>query len=220
MALLCCDLDDTLIDRHRIFSAWAADYARSHGRGKDFVEWLICEDDGGYRPREDLWTAVKDALSLDEPIGELISAYRRSFVGYVRSAEPVTDALSKARDSGWAIAVVTNGDDIQVEKLNAAGLAPLVDAVCVSGLEGFRKPHPRIFELAALRCGTELAGAWMIGDNPETDVGGAAACGIESAWLSRGRAWPSNLPFHPTLIAESFPEAAAKIVGEGQISRI
>ena len=34
-----------------------------------------------------------------------------------------------------------------------------------------------------------LGGAWMVGDSPEADIGGAAAVGLPSVWLHRGRGW-------------------------------
>jgi len=40
----------------------------------------------------------------------------------------------------------------------------LLDACCISGELSIRKPDPRIFEIAAARCGESLDDAWMIGD--------------------------------------------------------
>jgi FMN phosphatase YigB (HAD superfamily) len=54
-------------------------------------------------------------------------------------------------------AIVTNGmTDNQREKIYHTGLASLVDAWCISGEVGIRKPDRGIFELAAQRCGTRL----------------------------------------------------------------
>ncbi|MET7695611.1 HAD hydrolase-like protein [Streptomyces sp. NPDC005483] len=50
-----------------------------------------------------------------------------------------------------------------------------------------RKSAARLFELAAAGSGTQLtAGDWMSGDNPETDIAGAAAAGLRTIWV-RGR---------------------------------
>ena len=85
---------------------------------------------------------------------------------------------------------MTNGDaDGQRAKLERLGLLPLLDACCISGELGIRKPDPRIFEVAASRCGRDLAGAWMVGDG-EVDIIGARRAGIRSVWLHRGRTWP------------------------------
>jgi putative hydrolase of the HAD superfamily len=102
--------------------------------------------------------------------------------------DSVVGSLAKARQAGWAIAVVTNGDTFQYEKVTHANLSAFVDTVCVSGVEGIRKPDPRNFELAADRCGVTLARSWMVGDNASTDIGGAVASGVSSVWLAYGRA--------------------------------
>ncbi|MFI6811893.1 HAD family hydrolase [Nonomuraea sp. NPDC050328] len=51
-----------------------------------------------------------------------------------------------------------------------------------SGLEGVRKPDPRLFELAAQRCG----GGWMVGDDLTADIQGAAAAGLRTIWVDHG----------------------------------
>ena len=83
--------------------------------------------------------------------------------------------LLDARAKGWSLSVVTNGDaTVQGRKATAAGLDELVDAVCISGALGVRKPERRIFELAAERAGAALDNGWMIGDNPEAPDPAAA----------------------------------------------
>jgi FMN phosphatase YigB (HAD superfamily) len=214
MPLLLCDLDDTLLDRRSIFSEWAADYATVRGLGEMFVSWLIEQDGEGYPPREELWAAVKERLGLVEAVDQLVASFRQGFVGFMRCTDSVLDALARARKAGWLIAIVTNGDAFQQQKIDHSRLDALVDAVCISGLEGCRKPDPRIFELAASRCGVALQGAWMVGDNPETDIGGAVACNVNSIWLANGRSWPDSLDFHPNRTADSFGEAVDFLLNE------
>ena len=57
----------------------------------------------------------------------------------------------------------------------------------ISEEAGVSKPNPRIFALAAQRVRMRLRGAWVVGDSPEADIGGAAAIGLPSVWLHRGR---------------------------------
>jgi putative hydrolase of the HAD superfamily len=210
--LLLCDLDDTLIDRSAIIRDWANEFASAHALDNELAAWLILQDGDGYRARDEMWTSIKERLGLDDPVEQLIREYRRQFIQLIRCEESVVSSLTKARATGWSIAIVTNGEAFQYEKVNQSGLAPLVDAVCVSDLEGCRKPDPRLFQLAAERCGSSLDGAWMIGDNSEADIGGATACGIKSSWLSLGRSWPAELEYQPTRIAHSFAEAAESIL--------
>lgn len=46
----------------------------------------------------------------------------------------------------------------------------------------YRKPHPRIFEIALRKAGLKPQEAWYCGDNAVFDVDGAAASGIFPVW--------------------------------------
>lgn len=214
--MLLCDLDDTLMDRTGNFARWANEWAGARNLDAEFVTWLTERDEAGYRPRAALWADVKARLYLAEPVEALVDAYQRSFVRHAVCSQSVLASLADARARGWTIAILTNGEAFQHEKIDNAGLRELVHDVLVSGIEGIRKPDPRFYELAASRCGLSLEGAWMIGDNPSTDIAGAVACNIHSVWLSMGRVWPSDLPFEPTHSAASFPEAVALAIGHPQ----
>ena len=97
-------------------------------------------------------------------------------------------------------------------KVVAAGLGDLIDACCISEAEGFWKPAPELFRIAAERCGESLEDAWMIGDNPITDIGGAAGLGIKTVWIRLGRTWPADLAYQPTRQADTVSEAVAVIL--------
>ena len=120
--------------------------------------------------------------------------------------EEVIDRLRALRADGWKIAVVTNGDHHgQAGKIEQLGLARHLDACCISGELGIRKPEPRILEIAAARCGAALADALMIGDG-EADIVGAHRAGIPSIWLRRGREWPRS-DLRPGHVADGLLEA-------------
>lgn len=209
--LLLCDLDDTLVDRQSTFRQWAVDLARDRGEDQAFVEWLIGLDNRGYRPRTEFFGAVKERLGLAVALEDLVRDFRRTFAAMYRCEPAVTTVLRDARASGWKIAIITNGSRNQLAKISAAGLDELVDAVCVSEIDGWRKPDVEIFQLGADRCGSTLTGAWMIGDNHEADIGGAHAAGISSVWLSEGRAW-TTAAYRPTHIAQSLPAAVQLVL--------
>ena len=212
MPLLLCDLDQTLVDRTAAFRLWAIALAEAHGVGDDFVEWILSEDGDGDRPRGELFSLVRDRLELADPVEELSDRYMREFTAGFTCEQPVVDALAAARAAGWSIAIVTNGWWPQTGKIDAAGLGHRVDAVCISGIEDVWKPDPRLLEIAAARCGCELEGAWMIGDNPHADIGAAHAAGIDSVWLRYGREW--DIPeYRPTAKADSFAEAVDIVLG-------
>lgn len=79
---------------------------------------------------------------------------------------------------------------------------------------GVRKPDPLIFQLAADTVSEDLAGAWMIGDSAEADIGGAHCAGISSIWLHRQRAW-SLSGFGPTRIMGTCAEAIESLIPVG-----
>lgn len=55
-----------------------------------------------------------------------------------------------------------------------------------------------------------LDGAWLVGDSPESDIGGAVTLGLRSVWLHRGRQW-SEPRYMPTYTADG-PIAALSAV--------
>jgi putative hydrolase of the HAD superfamily len=151
-------------------------------------------------------------------VQELVETYRETYPRLV--APPEAEALAlleELRADGWKIAVVTNGSASQQLKLDAAGLTDLVDACCISDVEGVAKPHAELFRRAAARCGCALDGAWMVGDNPEADVAGAVALGLKTVWLARGRTWAEQ-DYAPTAVADSLA-AALRVVSSGGRAR-
>jgi len=60
-----------------------------------------------------------------------------------------------------------------------------IDAVVISDSVGIRKPRVEIFAAALDRLGAAPAEVLHVGDSLHADVGGAAASGIPSAWITR-----------------------------------
>lgn len=204
--LLLCDLDDTVVDRAGAFRAWAEGFVRQRGLAPDALAWLVEHDDDGYRDRPEFFAGVRDHFGLTTSAAEMQRDYYRVFPGLVRCEPDVADALRQVRAGGWRIAIVTNGSPSQEDKIFATGLDRLVDAWCISSVEGVRKPDPRLLHLASERCRERLDGAWLIGDSPFADVGAAHAAGLSSVWLTRGRSWPRH-DYRPSHEATSFAEA-------------
>ena len=217
MALLLCDLDDTLVDRERVFGLWANDFVQEHGLTSEDRSWLSVLDDGGMTTREQFWESIKRRVGLRQPVEVLVADWAVDFPSRYRCDDGVLDSLADARERGWSLGIVTYGDaDIQARKLVAAGLDVAVDSVCISGAEGFRKPDRRLFAHAADRAGAPLTSGWMIGDNPQADIAGARGAGLRTVWLSRGRTWPVA-DFQPDHQVEH-PAAAIQLVINGGVS--
>jgi putative hydrolase of the HAD superfamily len=73
---------------------------------------------------------------------------------------------------------------------------------------GYEKPHPEAFHLG-LR-GMDASAAWMVGDNPVADVGGAEAVGIRAILVRRTDRSVKRQ-------AESVAAAAELILGDQRI---
>ncbi len=96
-----------------------------------------------------------------------------------------------------------------------AGIASAFDVIVFSSDSRHVKPSPMLFESALNRLDCDPARAIHVGDNLKRDVGGAQALGLDTVWLSDGRA-PAPLlarsPVRPTYILDKLtelPEARA-----------
>lgn len=69
--------------------------------------------------------------------------------------------------------------------LRETGLLDRFDAVVVSETLGIRKPRREIFDAVAQALGLAPAEILHVGDRLEADVAGAAAAGMQTAWLTR-----------------------------------
>ncbi len=191
-SVLLLDLDNSLADREAAFLAWARAKARHWAPDQpDVVAYLVEQDADGFRARGEFFALVAERFGLQQPVQALVAEYRDELSA---ALPPVPDEvkaqLRALRADGWKIAVVTNGDaDVQAAKIKQLELLPLLDACCISGALGIRKPDPRIFQVAAAQCGHSLTGGWMIGDS-EADIVGAHRADVSSIWLHRGRTWP------------------------------
>jgi putative hydrolase of the HAD superfamily len=177
---LLLDLDNTLVDRDAAFeravSAWfpAADLPalrRLDARGRtpraDFCAQVVRRWPGRWEDGGALWEDLRPAIA-----------------GAVRPDPEVLDAMQRLAER-YRMAVVSNGGgDNQRRKLARAGLARFrFEAVLISGEVGFAKPDPRIFRAALGALGLPPGAALMVGDDPERDIAGAAALGIQTLWV-------------------------------------
>jgi len=210
--LLLLALDDTLIDRTAAFRAWATDFLAAIGAPPTDVEWLLSVDADGLTDRWDVAEAIRDRYRLPYSLIDLVEALYEGVIEYVRLEAPVACALEIAYQAGWVPVVVSNGSlREQDAKIRRTGLDRYLAGWVISEEVGVSKPNPRIFALAADRVGMPLTGAWVIGDSPEADIGGATAMGLPSVWLHRGREWLETR-YAPTRISESVIPALATVL--------
>jgi putative hydrolase of the HAD superfamily len=210
--LLLLDLDNTLLDRARAFRTWGEAFLAHIGAPTEDIDWLLDVDADGLTDRWDVAEAIRDRYLLRIAAVELVEALHDGVVAHSRLDPMVACALQIAGDAGWVPVVVSNGVVRQQEtKIRSTGLDRYLADWVISEEAGVSKPNPRIFAIAAQRARMRLAGAWMIGDSPEADIGGASAVGLRSVWLHRGRRW-SEPRFAPTYTADGPIAALAAVL--------
>jgi 5'-nucleotidase len=106
----------------------------------------------------------------------------------LQKSQPLTGVAQTLRQLQGKVGmgIITNGfADIQHARLNQSGLADCFDFILVSEELGVNKPDPRIFEAALARMtDVKAADVLMVGDNPQTDVAGAAGVGMATCWFN------------------------------------
>jgi putative hydrolase of the HAD superfamily len=191
-------LDDTLLDRSGAFRLWAKGFLDEIQAPHDDLDWLLSVDADGLTPRWDLADLIRDRYQLAIPSIDIVEELHEGPLAYEKLDPLVGCALQIAGDAGFVPVVVTNGQaNAQENRIRRTGVDQYVADWVISEQAGVSKPNPRIFALAAQRVRMRLGGAWVVGDSPEADIGGAAAMGLPSVWLHRGREWIDNR-FAPT----------------------
>ncbi|MEU7649885.1 HAD family hydrolase [Streptomyces huasconensis] len=193
MPLALFDLDNTLVDRQTALSDAITTLCCTRGFDAAIEQQMRTEL--ADRATAGDFARLRETFALEVPATQLWQDYVRLMATAVTCRPEVLEGLAQLRAAAWTIGVITNGaGDIQRAKLAATGIAGLADGVAVSGDLEIRKPDLRLFQLAAARCGVNLAdGGWMVGDNPAGDIGGGHQAGLRTIWL-RGRPWPDGLP--------------------------
>ena len=212
MPLLLLGLDNTLIDRVGAFRVWGEEFLFRLGAPAYDIDWLLDVDADGLTSRWDVAEAVRGRYGLRVPVIDLVEELRDGVVAQVRLDPMIAAALRIADDAGWVPVVVTNGETrVQEQVIRRTGLDRYVADWVISETVDVRKPSPRIFEIAAERVRMRLRSAWLVGDGPEVDIGGAAAIGIPSVWLRRGRRWIERR-YAPTRMADGCIAAVAAVL--------
>ena len=101
--------------------------------------------------------------------------------------EDTIPTLKKLEKNGYRMGLISNaGDDQDVQQLvRRFGIAPYFDFILTSAACSYRKPHPRIFELAIANWYFLPSESVMVGDNLDADIRGAKNAGLYAVWISR-----------------------------------
>ncbi len=195
------DLDNTLTHRDltaQAYSRYLAEYyasAFAQVEPEKIIEIVRRIDNGGY-PKKELLThgsigasaayALLQELSWLNPpsIDELAQFW---FSQFGRCAVEMPDAkqvLEQLKSQGYQLAIVSNGGhDTRLNTIRGLGIADYFEEIISSGLVGFNKPQPEIFQITAQRLGVLPEHCLYIGDHPINDIQGAKNAGMHALWM-------------------------------------
>ncbi|MEX0925192.1 MAG: HAD-IA family hydrolase [Dehalococcoidia bacterium] len=195
------DLDDTLIDRagsfERLFRIiYERDSAIRSTHSLEGMMNLVWEyDEWGTAPKEVLFERMLTQWpGMSGTVPELVAFYWAELLAGMRRIPGACEFVAELNQSGYPWGIVTNGDEKQYRKMESAGLDGVAPFAIPSQLFGEDKPAPGVFLEGLKRLGMESSEVLFVGDTPYTDIVGAHAVGMRTAWVSRGRAYPSDMP--------------------------
>ncbi len=138
-----------------------------------------------------VFVRVFEALEIPESEFEnLIQATRQECLDpkHWTLYEDVIPMLEKLSEHGWKHVILSNHYPELEEVVVKLKIRHFFEHVFTSGIIGFEKPNPRIFDFALERIGAENQ-IIMIGDNPDHDIEGAAQFGIPGILVTEAREW-------------------------------
>lgn len=149
--------------------------------------WDHCHDFRFLRKKVLETIALRSGYTRDlvEPAFEIFDRARND-VDFYPDVMPALESLA----GDFILVAVTNGN----ANLEAIGIRHLFRAVVAAADVGFAKPARPIFDKAIARTGCRPIEVLHVGDHPHTDVDGAQAAGLRTAWMNRGnQVWPEDL---------------------------
>ena len=211
------DLDDTLLDRQASVEPFMKGlYVRydlnRHVLYQAYWEHFKAMDKQGYADKQEVFQAFVERYALPISVDELITSFRQNaWRGCKEFLFPdAGEVLMELHRRGYKLGIITNGSgESQRTKLSESGLASLVDTALISGEEQVKKPDQEIFIRAAERLGVSVLECVFVGDNPESDIGGADNAGMKTVWVKGYHPWPKSLTVTPHHTITSLAELLA-----------
>jgi HAD superfamily hydrolase (TIGR01549 family) len=222
------DLDDTLVDTEAALHAWSLDFVAEYGLGDEgsgndagaqAAAQAVHRRAHSVATWREFTERARDWYGIATPPQELFEQLTTAYAQKFTVADEVTAGLTRLREAGWLLGIVTNGSTVvQHRKIDHVGLRGYVDVVVDSEAAGSRKPDRRIFELAAGKLGVEPGpDGWMVGDMLDKDIEGGIAAGLHTIWLPHGRELGADDP-RPEHVAATIGEAIAIIEASASMS--
>ena len=216
------DLDNTLTHRDlttQAYSRYLAEYyapTLKQVESDKIIEIVRRIDNGGY-PKKELLThgsigasaayALLQELSWLNPptIDELAQFWFSQFGRFAVEMPAAEQVLTQLKDEGYQLAIVSNGGhDTRLNTIRGLGIETYFDEIISSGLVGFNKPQPEIFQITAERLGVQPTQCLYIGDHPINDVQGATEAGMHALWMQGFHADAEHIQYKIQQLPEIF----------------
>ena len=141
----------------------------------------------------------KGATVSDERIADTALLFRA--LSFRRAPRPMPGArrtLSELRRRGARIYLLSNAQScFTMPELRRLALADAFDGIFLSSDFGVKKPAPAFFRAAMERAGVSPSEALMVGNDPDADIRGAEAVGMESRYIHTWQSPPRAAPLPP-----------------------
>jgi 2-haloacid dehalogenase len=145
---------------------------------------------------------------------DLDAAKRRMLLAQYDQLEQFPDVhegLRQLAAAGHTLVVLSNGTPRMLQAgAGSAGLGDVFEALISVDEIGIYKPAPAVYQHAAERLGRPIGEVRLVSANP-FDVVGAAAAGMQVAWLDRSRGLFDTLGQPPAMVVSSIPELAERL---------
>jgi HAD superfamily hydrolase (TIGR01509 family) len=142
----------------------------------------IMEHDG--KADHSFWYLFYSHLLADLEVRD--DALRDTLVSATRVSANWCDILPGTRESllrlgqRYPLAVISNADGKIADVLESCGIADCFRTITDSGLVGYEKPHPAIFETALRDIGVAPEQSLYVGDTYSVDYVGATRAGMQA----------------------------------------
>lgn len=162
------------------------------------------------RRHADFWTVTGDALDYAlETLGIATPELRERLMNLylnLQAFPEVPATLRALKERGYVTAILSNGSPAMLEAaVQAAGLAPMLDAVLSVEEVGVFKPDPHVYQLAVDRLGVPAEAICFQSSNG-WDAYAASAFGMRVVWCNRYGQRPERLPGRPDAEVRSLAE--------------
>ena len=141
------------------------------------------------------YSHLLESLAIqDEPLRDQLVKATRISANWCVIRPGTRDALLRLAKQ-YRLGVISNADGKIAQVLERCGIADCFPVIVDSGIIGYEKPHPAIFEAALREMGVTANQSMYVGDIYSVDYLGATAAGMRVILMDvcgayRGREWP------------------------------